>query len=137
MASNKRLLKAYARFDGSGRIVPSSVIFRKNMPKVGKWKEVQEYLCCNGTEIFYTPSFPIDYPTVRISCDGSYVTNDATSGVYNDVNELAAALNGDLGTSSLGYYAPQSNGSIKLTIPQSVKDEWCPGGTLSFEIIPD
>ena len=47
MASNKRFLKAYARFDGSGRIVPSSTILRKNKPKVGSWKEVQTYLCCN------------------------------------------------------------------------------------------
>ena len=36
---NSRPLKAYVRFDGSGRIVAGSLILRKNKPKVGKWKE--------------------------------------------------------------------------------------------------
>jgi hypothetical protein len=48
MATNNRPLKAYVRFDGSGRAVSSSLIWRKNKPKVGKWKEVQGYECCNG-----------------------------------------------------------------------------------------
>lgn len=49
MASNARPLKAYVRFDGSGRIVAGSLILRKNMPKVGKWMEIQGYECCNFT----------------------------------------------------------------------------------------
>lgn len=43
---NSRPLKAYVRFDGSGRIVAGSLILRKNKPKVGKWKEIQAYECC-------------------------------------------------------------------------------------------
>lgn len=49
--SNKRDLKAFVRFDGSGRIVAGSLILRKNKPKVGKWHEIQAYECCN-----YIPS---------------------------------------------------------------------------------
>lgn len=45
--SNKRDLKAFVRFDGSGRIVAGSLILRKNKPKVGKWHEIQAYECCN------------------------------------------------------------------------------------------
>ena len=48
---NSRPLKAFVRFDGSGRIVAGSLILRKNKPKVGKWKEIQAYECCN-----YIPS---------------------------------------------------------------------------------
>jgi hypothetical protein len=44
---NTRPLKAFVRFDGSGRIVAGSLILRKNKPKVGKWKEIQAYECCN------------------------------------------------------------------------------------------
>ena len=44
---NSRPLKAYVRFDGSGRIVAGSLILRKNKPKVGKWKEIPAYECCN------------------------------------------------------------------------------------------
>ena len=46
---NSRPLKAYVRFDGSGRIVAGSLILRKNKPKVGKWKEIPAYECCNFT----------------------------------------------------------------------------------------
>jgi len=49
MPTNDRPLKAYVRFDGSGRIVAGSLILRKNPPKVGKWLEIQGYQCCNYT----------------------------------------------------------------------------------------
>lgn len=47
MTPNKRDLKAYSRFDGTGRIVPGSTVLRRNKPKVGNWKEVQAYECCS------------------------------------------------------------------------------------------
>jgi len=47
--SNKRDLKAYVRFDGSGRIVAGSLILRRSKPKVGKWQEITAYECCNPT----------------------------------------------------------------------------------------
>lgn len=46
---DKRTLKAYVRIDGMGRVVNSSLVFRRKMPKVGKWIEVQSYQCCNPT----------------------------------------------------------------------------------------
>jgi len=45
--SNKRILKAYERFDYNGKIVPGSLVLRDRIPKNGKWKEVQTYQCCN------------------------------------------------------------------------------------------
>ena len=48
MTTNKRDLKAYSRFDGTGRIVPGSTVLRRNKPKNGNWKEVQAYECCDG-----------------------------------------------------------------------------------------
>lgn len=47
MATNNRPLKAYVRFDGSGRIVAGSLILRRNRPKVGRWKEIPAHECCN------------------------------------------------------------------------------------------
>ena len=47
--SNKRVLRAFVRFDGSGRVVSSSLILRKDKPKVGKWMEISAYECCNTT----------------------------------------------------------------------------------------
>jgi hypothetical protein len=42
-------LKAFVRFDGTGKIVPSSIILAKSKPKVGNWKEIDANLCCNLT----------------------------------------------------------------------------------------
>ena len=58
MATNNRPLKAYVRFDGTGRIVPSSLILRKNKPKVGKWQEIPAYQCCNPTTTTSTTVAP-------------------------------------------------------------------------------
>jgi hypothetical protein len=55
---NSRPLKAYVRFDGSGRIVAGSLILRKNKPKVGKWKEIPAYECCNYTTTTTTTIAP-------------------------------------------------------------------------------
>jgi len=43
MSTNKRDLKAFVRWDGQGRVVAGSLIFRKKKPKVGKWQEVIMY----------------------------------------------------------------------------------------------
>lgn len=46
MASNRRL-KAFVRYDGSGRVIPGSLNLQANKPKVGNWKEINAYQCCN------------------------------------------------------------------------------------------
>ena len=45
--ANQRDLKAFVRYDGSGRVVAGSLILRKQKPKVGNWQEIQAYECCN------------------------------------------------------------------------------------------
>lgn len=47
--NNRKDLKAYVRYDGSGRVVAGSLVLRRSMPKVGKWKEVPAYECCEPT----------------------------------------------------------------------------------------
>ena len=41
-------LKAWVRYDGKNRIVPSSLILQPKKPKVGTWREVPVELCCNN-----------------------------------------------------------------------------------------
>ena len=48
---NNQRLKAFVRFDGTGRVVAGSLILRKKAPKVGNWHEITAYECCN-----YTPA---------------------------------------------------------------------------------
>jgi hypothetical protein len=58
MATNKRDLKAYVRFDGTGRIVPGSLVLRRKKPRVGKWQEIIGYECCNPTTTTTTTVAP-------------------------------------------------------------------------------
>jgi hypothetical protein len=71
MGSNKRDLKAYVRFDGSGRVVAGSLILRRNKPKVGNWKEVQGYECCTDHTLTTTVATAITNFKVRFYCGGS------------------------------------------------------------------
>ena len=48
-AYNRKDLKAYVRYDGSGRVVSSSLVLRRQKPKVGNWVEIPAYECCNPT----------------------------------------------------------------------------------------
>jgi hypothetical protein len=55
---DSRPLKAFVRFDGSGRIVAGSLILRRKKPKVGKWVEIPAYECCNPTTTTTTTVSP-------------------------------------------------------------------------------
>jgi hypothetical protein len=67
--SNQRDLKAFVRYDGSGRVVAGSLVLRKNKPKVGRWKEIQAYECCN-----YVPTTTTT-TTTSLGAPGNYIAN--------------------------------------------------------------
>jgi len=46
---NRRPLKAFVRYDGTGRVIAGSLILQANKPKVGNWQEIDAYECCNPT----------------------------------------------------------------------------------------
>ena len=56
--NNNNKLKAFVRFDGSGRIVPSSLIIQAFKPKVGNYKEIDAKECCNYTTTTTTTAVP-------------------------------------------------------------------------------
>ena len=82
---NSRPLKAFVRFDGSGRIVAGSLILRKNKPKVGKWKEIQAYECCFLTTTTSTTAAPTTTstttatPTTTTSTTAAPTTSTTTT----------------------------------------------------------
>jgi len=47
MATNKKDLKAFVRYDGTGRVISGSLILQRNKPKVGNWHQIQAYECCD------------------------------------------------------------------------------------------
>jgi hypothetical protein len=64
---DNRPLKAFVRFDGTGRIVPSSLILRRKKPKVGKWVEIPAYECCNPTTTTTTSSSSTTTTTTTVA----------------------------------------------------------------------
>ena len=78
--NNKRPLKAYVRFDGSGRIVAGSLILRKNKPKVGKWHEIQAFACCNPTTTSTTTTLPVSTTTTTTTAAPTTTTTTTTGG---------------------------------------------------------
>ena len=57
MSNNK--LKAFVRLDGQNRVISSSVVYRQNKPKVGRWREIVVNECCTTTS---TTTLPIPLP---------------------------------------------------------------------------
>jgi hypothetical protein len=57
-SNNNNKLKAFVRFDGSGRIVPSSLIVQAFKPKVGNYQEIDAKECCNPTTTTTTTVAP-------------------------------------------------------------------------------
>ena len=74
---DKRPLKAYVRFDGTGRIVPSSLILRRKIPKVGKWVEIPAYECCNPTTTTTTTATPTTTTTTTTATPTTTTTTTA------------------------------------------------------------
>ena len=103
---NQRDLKAFVRYDGSGRVVAGSLIFRRKKPTIGNFQEINSYKCCNFDQstivVTVQSSFPFNYPDFVIQAEGGnyqfIFTYAQTSGPVNDVYELAAYF-----TSTLQY----------------------------------
>ena len=47
MANSNNKLKAYVRYDGTGRVIAGSLILQRFKPKVGNWQEIDANECCN------------------------------------------------------------------------------------------
>jgi hypothetical protein len=77
---DNRPLKAYVRFDGTGRIVPSSLILRRKKPKVGNWLEIPAYECCNPTTTTSTTVAPTTTTTSTTVAPTTTTTSSTTTG---------------------------------------------------------
>lgn len=141
MASNKRSLKAYVRYDGTGRVVPSSLILQRFKPKDGNWQEIDAYECCNNIPTLLTDTipgeFPLTYVSIRIFCDESTADTVYTDLTANDMTELISLLNDNVETRAFGTYSALNETTVQLSVPSSVKNSLCPNGTLSFNIFED
>lgn len=121
--SNK--LKAYVRFDGSGRVVPSSLILARFKPKVGNYQEIDAYECCNDVPTTTTTTTQGgETPTAwvgQIATTGSTTAWDACNGlgssiiVYtNSATEPLAPGTALYSDASLTTLIPYVSGSISI-----------------------
>ena len=66
MATNNKL-KAYVRYDGTGRVIAGSLILQRFKPKVGNWQEINAYECCNPTTTTTTTVAPTTTTTTTVA----------------------------------------------------------------------
>lgn len=79
MATNNKL-KAYVRFDGSGRVIAGSLILQRFKPKVGDWKEINANECCNFTTTTTTTTVaPTTTTTTTVEPTTTSTTTDTTT----------------------------------------------------------
>lgn len=79
-------LKAFVRYDGSGRVVAGSLVFRKKKPKNGRWGEITKNLCCN----------PNSSTTTTTTASGSTSTAFAEYYYTNQYNACNSSVSGTL-----------------------------------------
>jgi len=79
-SNNNNKLKAFVRFDGSGRIIPSSLIVQAFKPKVGNYKEIDAKECCNPVIPTTTTTTTITPTTTSTSTSTSTTTTTLPPG---------------------------------------------------------
>lgn len=112
---NSRPLKAYVRFDGSGRIVAGSLILRKNKPKVGKWKEIPAYECCNPTTTTSTTAAPTTTSTTTVAPTTTTTTTVVNNSLFRVSSSIGTAVCAEEPTLTLYYVGDLSDGSQVFT----------------------
>jgi hypothetical protein len=128
----QRNLKAFVRFDGSGRVVAGSLILRKQKPKVGKWQEIQGYECCNGATLTTTVATTITNFQVKLFCGGS-LTETLISGQNSaSVADLVSKLNATY--SLLGVFSTTGGTNLTLVMTGSQVQAICPNSAPTFTV---
>jgi len=134
--TNKRDLKAYVRYDGSGRVIAGSLVLRRNKPKVGNWHEVQGYECCNDVTLTFDMSDPsINDVTLRLFCNGTQIHYLFTTQDSEDITDVINILNNTFNL--LGTFSNPSENIIQLVMTGDMKTALCPTGTLTFDVVAD
>jgi hypothetical protein len=82
MANSNNRLKAYVRYDGSGRVIAGSLILQRFKPKVGNWVEIDANECCNyipTTTTTTTTEAPVTTTTTSSTSTSTSTTTTSTS----------------------------------------------------------
>lgn len=118
--ANQSKLKAWVRYDGTGRVVTAGPIFQANKPKVGNWKQINSSLCCNPSGSTTTTTTTITTITSTtttttsfglFSISGGYYSNNGSAICSNPINLFSPLPNAYCTTPTLqnGSYLYNGN----------------------------
>lgn len=130
--------RAFVRYSKNGKVVPGSLILTGGSYPQGPstWKEVPADLCCDNPIAFTWDGedVSINYVSLRIKCNGTTVKTVYSNANSTDAASLESILNYAFGL--IGTFTVVGT-VVTLTMTQTQKNEFCPSGTLSFEIFAD
>ena len=72
--ANQSKLKAWLRYDGTGRVVTAGPILQANKPKVGNWRQMNADLCCNPSGSTTTTTTAVPATTSTTTTSGNLPT---------------------------------------------------------------
>lgn len=87
MANSNNRLKAYVRYDGTGRVIAGSLILQRFKPKVGNWVEIDANECCN-----YVPDSTTTTTTTATPTTTTTTTAAPECFCYDVDNQTAGTL---------------------------------------------
>ena len=82
-------------------------------------------------------SFPINFPSIALFCNGNFIQSLYGDGTVNDMSELITYLNFLPNTSYLGTYSDAGDGFVNLEMSTNLVNQFCSSGTLTFEVFND
>jgi hypothetical protein len=82
-------------------------------------------------------SFPINFTSIDLVCNGNYIQTLYGGGTVNDMSELITYLNSEPNMSYLGTYSDVGDGFVNLEMPTNLVNQFCSSGTLTFEVFND
>jgi hypothetical protein len=130
--------RAFVRYSKQGKIVPGSLILTAGSFPQGPstWKEVPADLCCDNpfTITWDGGDVSLTNISIRIKCNGEVVKTAYSGQASTDASNLESILNNAFGL--IGTFSVAGT-VVSLTLTESQKGEFCPGGILSFEIFED
>ena len=136
--AQSNVIKAFTRLDGSGRIIPSSTVLRKEMPKTVKWIEIQAYECCGASVFLSTTPADVSLSTVvfTLTCDATDVAVATLTPTVATVTveDVVAVLNDKIGF--YGLFSVAADGvDIELRLKDTISAALCSDeADLSFTI---
>jgi hypothetical protein len=130
--------RAFVRYSKNGKIVPGSLILTSGSFPSGPstWKEVPADLCCdNPIELTWDDeNVSLTDISINLKCNGSIIKTAYSTATSSDAATLENALNNTFGL--IGAFSVVGT-VVTLTMSSTQKNEFCPSGTLSFEIFED